>query len=113
MNHTFHTESTARAEGGVDSPLYKAVAEGGLAVCQTCHCYEGSLATECPGAPVHFDIQEAIHARKLDFVDGNWRSLEPKAELSTCTDCGASVLTIIGCPDGAEICQACFNAGHH
>ena len=31
----------------------------------------------------------------------------------TCDDCGAQVDTIIGCPDGAEICQACFDAGAH
>lgn len=30
-----------------------------------------------------------------------------------CDDCGAVVPTIIGCPDGAEICQRCFDAGAH
>lgn len=32
---------------------------------------------------------------------------------TTCDDCGAEVKEIIGCPDGAEICQACFDAGNH
>jgi len=32
---------------------------------------------------------------------------------STCSDCGDKVPSIIGCPDGAEICQACFDAGRH
>lgn len=31
----------------------------------------------------------------------------------TCSDCGAKVAYIIGCPDGAEICQDCFDAGNH
>ena len=30
-----------------------------------------------------------------------------------CDECGALVESIIGCPDGAEICQGCFDAGHH
>lgn len=30
-----------------------------------------------------------------------------------CSDCGARVQYIIGCPDGAEICQDCFDAGNH
>lgn len=37
----------------------------------------------------------------------------PDDETETCDDCGATVQFIIGCPDGAEICQACFDAGHH
>ena len=30
-----------------------------------------------------------------------------------CGQCGARTEKIIGCPDGAEICQACFDAGLH
>ena len=30
-----------------------------------------------------------------------------------CDGCGATVTEIIGCPDGAEICQDCFDAGQH
>lgn len=29
-----------------------------------------------------------------------------------CSHCGAMVASIIGCPDGQELCQACFDAGH-
>ena len=36
-----------------------------------------------------------------------------EAGLDTCSDCGAQVTSIIGCPDGAEICQACFDKGAH
>lgn len=32
---------------------------------------------------------------------------------SSCDDCGAVADEIIGCPDGAEICQDCFDAGRH
>jgi len=30
-----------------------------------------------------------------------------------CGECGETVAYIIGCPDGAEICQGCFDAGRH
>lgn len=30
-----------------------------------------------------------------------------------CDDCGAEVPNIIGCPDGAEVCPDCFDAGGH
>lgn len=32
---------------------------------------------------------------------------------NVCSDCGTHVDSIIGCPDGAEICQACFDSGAH
>ena len=31
----------------------------------------------------------------------------------TCGECGATVAYMIGCPDGAEICHDCFDAGQH
>ena len=37
---------------------------------------------------------------------------EPKTE-NKCDDCSATASEIIGCPDGAEICRACFNKGCH
>lgn len=33
--------------------------------------------------------------------------------MNTCDNCGADVAEIIGCPDGAEICPDCFEAGAH
>ncbi len=30
-----------------------------------------------------------------------------------CDDCGAEVESVIGCPDGAELCRSCFEAGGH
>lgn len=34
-------------------------------------------------------------------------------EGATCAECGAQVEEVIGCPDGAEICQQCFDQGSH
>jgi hypothetical protein len=30
-----------------------------------------------------------------------------------CSHCGQIVPYVIGCPDGAELCQACFDTGRH
>ncbi len=30
-----------------------------------------------------------------------------------CSECGQTVPLVIGCPDGAEVCQDCFDAGQH
>jgi hypothetical protein len=53
------------------------VAEGGLAVCRTCSCYEGSLTTECPGEPVGAEQQDRIYAGQVDFKNGGWEILAP------------------------------------
>lgn len=39
--------------------------------------------------------------------------IETAEALQSCDDCNAQVPSIIGCPDGANICQACFDAGNH
>ena len=42
--------------------------------------------------------------------------LEARQLLGTaekCGECGETVAYVIGCPDGAEICQDCFDAGQH
>jgi hypothetical protein len=36
-----------------------------------------------------------------------------KGDSGTCGQCGEQAEKIIGCPDGAEICQACFDGGQH
>lgn len=36
-----------------------------------------------------------------------------QAAQDTCTDCGAETSLVIGCPDGAEVCSQCFDAGAH
>lgn len=37
----------------------------------------------------------------------------PPEVTSVCSKCGEQVESIIGCPDGAEVCQQCFDAGLH
>ena len=39
--------------------------------------------------------------------------IQQSGEVSACDVCGANVPHIIGCPDGSEICQDCFDAGTH
>jgi hypothetical protein len=42
--------------------------------------------------------------------------LEARQLLGTaekCGECGEAVAYVIGSPDGAEICQGCFDAGQH
>lgn len=34
-------------------------------------------------------------------------------EAPTCGDCGSEADKLTLCPDGAEICASCFDAGHH
>lgn len=34
-------------------------------------------------------------------------------DANVCDDCHAEVESIIGCPDGAEVCPDCFNSGAH
>lgn len=46
---------------------------------------------------------------------GIWREYDPEGKLfddeSECSQCGAQVSEVIGCPDGQEVCQQCFDAG--
>lgn len=37
--------------------------------------------------------------------------LKSQMAISQCSDCGAEADHILGCPDGAEICQDCFDSG--
>lgn len=58
-----------------------------------------------------------------DPFGGIWRECDKSGDLfavlsqnsdpSTCSDCGNEVESIVGCPDGAEVCQQCFDAGGH
>lgn len=37
----------------------------------------------------------------------------PHLKTNKCDECGDCFEEIIGCPDGAEICQGCFDQGLH
>ncbi|MBU9211666.1 hypothetical protein [Burkholderia multivorans] len=52
---------------------------------------------------------------KVFFADSDegLKSLIAIVEPDTvCSECGMQVGRVIGCPDGTEVCQACFDAGH-
>lgn len=53
-----------------------------------------------------------IRCPHCDATQARNRADKPD-ERATCDDCGSRVDTVIGCPDGAEICQACFDGGAH
>ena len=46
--------------------------DGGLAACSRCGGLEGGLPTECPGAFMSEEIQNAVYAGGLDFQGGAW-----------------------------------------
>ncbi len=55
----------------------------------------------------------AIDVEKVvEIFDAVTADYDPAASC-TCSDCGTQTDSIIGAPDGAEICQACFDAGQH
>ena len=41
--------------------------------------------------------------------DTEQRIEEEEANANTCSDCGNAVSSLIICPDGAEVCQVCFD----
>jgi hypothetical protein len=65
------------------------------------------------------DVTEAFWDRFIgpmcdaitDDTEGYWQDM--LVADNECSDCGSMVPYIIGCPDGAEICQSCFDAGGH
>lgn len=49
------------------------ICDGGLAVCQSCHCIEGAWTSECPGSPITADRLDEVYAGKIDFIGGKWK----------------------------------------
>lgn len=69
-------------------------------------------------ATVGTDEQVIAQAWDLaqDFCDKSGRELAgtvPLESLSQCDSCGAEVDTVMGCPDGSEVCRDCFDSGAH
>jgi len=54
---------------------------------------------------VHFGDEEIGETTRVDLDD-------TKLKLSLCDECGAKDADV-GCPDGAQICQECFDKGLH
>ncbi len=48
------------------------ICDGGLGLCKVCGCFEGQLATECPGFDIGSEIGDLIWKGIVDFVKGNW-----------------------------------------
>lgn len=51
------------------------------------------------------DFEQALSMSEIHY--------EAEAETYHCDDCDAEVKDVIGCPDGAEVCQSCFDEGRH
>lgn len=39
--------------------------------------------------------------------------IEESVHATICDECGCAAERVISCPDGAEICQECFDQGGH
>jgi hypothetical protein len=60
---------------------------------------------------IKLDVKKHFSLMAADAQLGT--AIDEIQQLETCGDCGALVSSIIGCPDGAHICQGCFDAGNH
>lgn len=69
--------------------------------------HEGELNDD--GQPFEPSSEDTIAALNQLILDA--RQLLGTAE--TCSECGQTVPYVIGCPDGAEVCRDCFDAGLH
>ena len=56
---------------------------------------------------------EATVLAGLEKTAAKARKWALEADGHECDECGKKVLNLVLCPDGAEICQACFDAGKH
>jgi hypothetical protein len=76
---------------------------------------ESKFVTEHPDWPkTDWQYDVANNDTKLGYWEWVAHNVESAStDPSECTECGAKVPEIIGCPDGAELCQACFDAGDH
>jgi len=67
MEHIFEDH-----KDGCPSEGHCMVCDGGLGVCTVCKCFEGSLATECPGIKVSAEWQNEIYKGRIDFRNERW-----------------------------------------
>lgn len=89
--------------------FFQAVAE---AVCD--HC--GGEVTSSPDQDMGEWLIGIIANDSLPEGGGVWAKYDPEGELEelsmTCSACGEKVDSVIGCPSGVELCQACFDEGN-
>ena len=98
----------------------------GISICDLLQVVEklraNDFASELPdgflireGIVFYDGVQAADFANAYLDTEGA-QDKPPAVELdegTTCTDCGAATSLVIGCPDGAEVCPRCFDAGRH
>ena len=53
----------------------------GLAVCEVCGGWEGSLPSDCPGFPLSAKEQQRIYAGTLDYREGRWYTPRIKGQI--------------------------------
>lgn len=75
-----------------------AVDEGGL-----------TLVHVIEGLPPDYEAGD-LEPRNVSYFEVGGIPLD---EEETCSECGEPCSEVIGCPDGAELCQSCFNQGAH
>lgn len=70
--------------------------------------------------PKQHTLNQSAEPNELASVDSiaalNQLILGARQLLGTaekCDECGETVPYVIGCPDGAEVCRDCFEAGQH
>lgn len=96
--------------GGVADPVYDAGVDVEVFDWDNYNDEEDYAKT---GVPAHFaDLAEPID---VPVAPGSLaQNAEGEADtVNTCSECGSHPEKIIGCPDGAEVCQECFDAGVH
>lgn len=59
--------------------LYEPERLEGCAACRICKGAEGTLTTDCCGAPITYEESEAIYAGQIDFKGGKWISKDLKS----------------------------------
>lgn len=102
------------AEGGIWKGYDK---EGALFEDNSPQGYEARYGTEHPAWPQSVWYAEVLQGNtKLGYwawVAHSESGSGFGASLPQCPECGTSCETLVGCPDGAEICPDCFNHGRH
>lgn len=66
---------------------------------------------ECPDCGRYFHLEPGDTEKAGDTCPSD--DCPSHEEAATCADCGEVVESVVGCPDGAEICRQCFDNGHH
>lgn len=72
------------------------------------HLLESNVPCEFQGEEIVRYIQEQGYSARIDLA-----TLVLSGTGSECSDCGTGTDHVVGCTDGAEVCQQCFDSGCH